>query len=83
MATCRSCLAPITWAISVHGRPIPIDAEPVEGGNLVLVDGTHDTDRGAEPVTIARRPDALLEPDLPRYVAHFTTCPNADEHRKR
>jgi hypothetical protein len=27
-------------------------------------------------------PDALLLDDPPRFVSHFSTCPNADQHRK-
>lgn len=27
-ATCKLCEAPILWAVTVHGRPIPLDAKP-------------------------------------------------------
>jgi hypothetical protein len=31
---CRSCDAPITWAVTRKGRRIPLDPEPVAGGNI-------------------------------------------------
>jgi len=70
MSTCRSCNAPILWARSAKGkrRPMPLDPEPVPGGNVELVDG--------EAWVV--KPD----PNVPRYVSHFATCPNAGQHRR-
>lgn len=70
MPACKSCGAPIRWARSVNDKPILLDAEPHEQGNLELSGG------------VAR----YVTPDLnaieTRYRSHFATCPNADEHRK-
>lgn len=70
MSRCRSCGAAITWARSEDGRAMPIDKDPVAGGNLVVENG------------VAR----VAAPDLfdqrPRHVSHFATCPQAKEHRR-
>jgi hypothetical protein len=74
-AACRSCGAPVLW-ITVHpgGRRMPVDAEPVAGGNL-LVDLV--ARRGL--VLTADHLAVVLEetPDEPLYRSHFATCPDA------
>lgn len=66
-AVCRSCNAPIIWARTDNGRPIPLDAEP---SKRVILDNTHGADMiGANVV------DTLMP--------HHATCPNAAKHRKR
>jgi len=67
MSACRSCKQPILWGKTVNGKAMPIDPEPVAGGNVELVDGR------ANVVT--------PEPDVARYVSHFTTCYAADNWR--
>lgn len=80
MNTCRSCGARIRWATTANGNRMPIDDEPVPDGNIVLSDPTP----GAyAPVALLVDPDAPMLDDPPRFVAHFATCPNADQHRKR
>lgn len=78
-ASCRSCGASIVWATTHKGRPMPVDADPVEGGNVRLR-------RDGEKV-IAEYPGkehpALFEDDAPRYVSHFSTCPEAEEWRRQ
>lgn len=72
-ATCHSCGAPIVWVHTEAGKRMPIDPEPVDGGNLIL-------DRRDGPrVTVA------TEGNLPPcgYVSHFATCPQAGKWRKR
>jgi hypothetical protein len=29
------------------------------------------------------RKDEVVDPDVPRYVSHFVTCPSAQRHRKK
>jgi hypothetical protein len=72
---CSSCRARILWAISeASGKPIPLDAEPTEKGNIVVVNGTVARYvRAAERATIAAQS---------LYVSHFATCPNAAQHRR-
>lgn len=61
---CSSCQAPIVWARSVKGKAMPLDAEPVLGGNVEL-----DTN------LIARVVGSDMK--IRRYVAHFVSCPEA------
>jgi hypothetical protein len=75
---CRSCGAEIIWAKTKSGKAMPIDAKPSPNGNLVLrkLAGGRDCHVGI----FAVGPDA---PHVePRYVSHFSTCPQANKHRK-
>jgi hypothetical protein len=81
-ATCGSCGAPIRWAVTVNGKRMPVDDQPVPDGNLVLSDPTP----GAYAPTAAHyvQPDqlTLFGDEPPRFTSHFATCPNADQHRR-
>lgn len=69
---CQYCPQMMIFALSRHGTPMPVDPVPVVGGTLRLVP------RGdAAPL-------ALHDPSRhePRWVAHFATCPRADQARK-
>jgi len=74
---CRSCKAPILWATTKNGESIPLDPDPTPDGNLILM---------ASGVALVRaKTDQSTLPgfdDAPRYVSHFSTCPQADEWRK-
>lgn len=72
LKACGSCRAPIRWALTRNGKAMPVNADPVEGGNVVL----------------ERRMAALMayvvdatDPRQPRYTSHHVTCPNASAHR--
>ena len=70
MSFCKSCGAPIVWCRTRSGTRIPLDPEPVAGGNLV---------KDAFNVV------AFVQPDMSatdRYVSHFATCPQAKTHRR-
>ena len=71
-ATCQSCAAPIVWAMTDRGRRMPVDVEPVDDGNLVLVW------RG-DVLTVAV---VGHEDRRPRHRAHFATCPDAASWRR-
>jgi hypothetical protein len=76
MSACRSCGAPVLWAVTAEGKRMPVDAEPAPAGNLIV-------DQTARPWTVrVVPPDDLLIGDPPRYLSHFATCPHANEHRK-
>lgn len=77
---CVSCKAPIFWAI-VRGvkrgsKPMPVDFEPVENGNLRMV-------KAESPVvmTMSMQLELGEVDDGVRYVTHFVTCPDADNWR--
>lgn len=76
MPTCNSCGTSIVWAITRHGKAMPVDAQPHADGNVELKprgDGQYiATVHGQQPLGAA---------ELHR--AHFATCPNADTHRRR
>ncbi len=75
-STCRSCGAPIIWAITKTGRKIPLDAEPFEGGRVWAAQ----TERG---FTAFFPPDGQEVEGCVEYRSHFTSCPHAKKHRKR
>jgi hypothetical protein len=70
--TCRSCGAAIRWVRTDNDRRMPVDAEPVAGGNVELeeVDAV---------VTLAHYVEP--EPDVERYISRFATCPQAKDWR--
>lgn len=75
MSTCRSCNAPVVWATSAtSGKAIPLDATPVDDGNLFL-DGDIAKSFKADEF------DALFAPL--RFVSHFVTCPQAGQWRRK
>jgi len=68
---CRTCRQPIRWAYTRNGHAIPLDPEPVNGGNLRL-------DRLGRVVVVPTD-----KRHGPLYVSHFATCPHATQHRRR
>ena len=73
---CRSCHASIVWCVSEKGNFMPIDKDPVVGGNIRMIHN---------PI-----PNARVQPDIDlfdehddgmRYLPHHMTCPDADEWR--
>ncbi len=70
-AQCRTCEAPIVWALTQNGKKMPLDAEPSAEGTFVLMNGS--TWR-AKPEDIAVH--------RPLHTSHFATCPDRDQHRK-
>lgn len=71
-ATCRSCKAAIVWAETVNGKSMPVNAEPVDNGNLVLTPAMDPRDP-PQVRTLGRDEHA----PMPRYTSHFATCPQA------
>lgn len=70
---CRSCKAPIFWATTSGDRRIPIDANPVPDGTLI-VDGD---------VAYLLGSLGLEDYSGPRYQTHFATCPDAKGWRRK
>lgn len=78
---CRSCAAPILWTVTQKsGKKMPVDLDPVEGGNFLLVD---DEDEGhILAVHKSREADYSESSDGFRYESHYATCPQAAGWRK-
>jgi hypothetical protein len=74
MSACRSCGASITWALTVNGKRMPVDAEPSENGNVELI-----TDGRYVLAVVHSQPPMISKP---LHVSHFVSCPDADEHRR-
>lgn len=82
MPPCKSCSAPIEFAIGPNGKWMPFDAPtpaprdaselrgPTAAGQYAIVDGV------AHAYTLE---DLRLH--RPRYISHFATCPKASNHR--
>ncbi len=68
---CRSCGAAILWCKTEKGKAMPVDAEPSENGNVMLVGD----------VAKYVKPGETL-PGIALHLSHFATCPNAAHHRK-
>lgn len=67
---CSSCGAPVTWCRTEKGKAMPVDPTPTERGNLIVA-GT------------ACRVATLFDPPGERFTSHFSSCPNAAQHRKK
>lgn len=76
MAACRSCGAPVVWVLTEGGNRMPVDPDPVEGGNIVL---TRENESDGTPLAAYAKAD----PGVMRHVSHFATCPSAAQHRER
>jgi hypothetical protein len=71
---CRSCRAAIFWAITeAKGKLQPIDAKPVDAGNLVV------ERRGS--VYYAHVVDLFDKPG-PRFMPHHATCPDVEDWKR-
>ncbi len=68
---CHSCEAPVRWVRTASGKAMPIDPEPVDGGNVWL-----------DSNGVAHVGDEQWAPSPRRYKSHFATCPNAAKHRR-
>ena len=73
---CRSCKAPIRWAITAKGKRMPLDPDPNEDGNVTLK-----LVEGVWHATVHGNP-AEIRADAKRFISHFATCPFARQHRR-
>lgn len=72
---CKSCGAPIIWAMSANRKWIPFDAQPTR-------DGRWHVEFMAGGESLAWQP-ATNHSGQDRYTPHWATCPNANKHRRR
>lgn len=73
MSTCSTCRMPVVWGTTASGKPIPLDPDPVENGNLAVRPGGQ-----VRYMKLSEQP----EPGEWRAVSHFATCLDAALHRK-
>lgn len=79
LTACEACGAPIRFTRTLKGKAMPLDAEPRDDGNVILVQVDGDTlARVITPTT-----PLLVTGDLPRYISHFATCPDAAKFRRK
>lgn len=93
MAACRSCNAPMIWTrTKASGSWMPVDSEPVPGGNVTLLSGNDYADgvprsvvNGGSFAGDGAKQLGFDDPDGQAlgYVSHFSSCPAASEHRRR
>lgn len=77
VATCRSCDAPIVWALTENGKKMPVDADRNDSdGNVTLAE-----ENGELLARVFPTPEARTEGQA-GYTSHFATCPNANEFRR-
>jgi hypothetical protein len=76
--SCRSCPASVIWASTVKGKAMPVDFEPDPDGNVQL---TARPGRAPLAEFVGVGQGGLLDGEPLRH-SHFTTCPNADQHRR-
>lgn len=69
-AACRSCGAPVIWAITPAGKRMPLDEATVTTGTRFVLPQRSQMCSPAQG-------------DDPGHASHFATCPQADEWRKR
>ncbi len=77
--TCRTCRAPIVWATTRNGTPMPVNATPHERGNVLLNEHQgrlYAGVLGRNTASGARAAGRTL------YLSHHVDCPHADQHRK-
>jgi hypothetical protein len=79
IARCRTCGAEIRWVSTHAGRRMPIDAWPSKAGNVQLI--ADDGSVVAEVLRAGRAVEARAR-GLELFVAHFATCPDAENHRR-
>lgn len=83
MERCRSCKAPVTWALSTSGAAMPLDTEPSPAGNVLVVPcGEFGISRLAVVLSKGALDRATVQGAVLR-TSHFATCPDAPQHRKR
>ena len=79
MSYCKSCGAEIKWIKMLSGKNMPVNAQKryiiKDGGNEVLVKESGELIKG----TFASLENGA---NGEGYISHFSTCPNANRHRR-
>lgn len=80
MSECKSCDAPIVWAVhATTGSFAPIDKEPTEGGNVAL----KTDEMGVTRYRVLTKPAEETFTEVETFhTSHFATCPDSAAHRR-
>lgn len=87
MIVCRSCGAPIQWAVTEKGKSMPVDLQPSEDGNILLQHR-----EGKVPIALylnEKEKQQLIDALDQRqqrhrlFLSHFVTCKQAASWRKK
>lgn len=80
MSTCRSCGANIRWIKMQSGKYMPCDCP-----KRSMMRGYGDDVIVTEDGNVVQGTFASYEngANISGYVSHFSTCPNAKQHRRR
>lgn len=82
ISKCRKCLRPLLWVKSERGAAMPLDPEPHDDGNVLMTaKGAKVLGKEAKAMRLALA-EAQGE-TLRFYHSHFTTCPFADDFRRK
>lgn len=78
MSTCRSCGQQIDWVKTVHGKNMPVDGDYIpyddaDIGTVIITDGGN----------VYKVAEGRSYPTVEGRVSHFSTCPQAEEWRKK
>lgn len=77
-SVCRSCHEPVKWVtMADSGKANPLDAVPVENGNIEV-----SLEEGREVGRVVPSKEDRLFP-VPLFTSHFVTCPQAKDWRKK
>ena len=80
---CRSCFQPIRWVETENGKRMPLDPDPVPGGNVIIDrEGVGQAPPVVRVLSSAGQTMIGFDAELLTYVSHFATCPNAADHRR-
>lgn len=74
---CESCAAPVIWTTTENAKAMPVDADPVAGGNLALT-----AVPGQNPLSKVLSVRQQFGRSGLRK-SHFATCPDGPSWRKR
>lgn len=75
---CRECDAPITWAQTENGRPMPLNVGPDPNGNVIVTGHTG----ACQIVKVGTIQELADAPEGRVYMSHFQTCTNPRRFRR-
>ena len=81
---CRSCGAPIFWAVTDNGRKMPLDKGRHSDGRIAIAGRSPNGTPVVVVLTIAQRERLLAAEgvEVMLWRSHFQTCPQAGAWRR-